>query len=78
MTMYAVSPSTPLSCTVTTPGWLRPAVALASRSKRAVAGSSRGTLRRSMVFTATSRPSTVSVPRQTSPIPPCPMGSSRT
>ncbi len=75
--MYAVSPSTPLSCTVTTPGWLRPAVALASRSKRAVPVSS-GTLRRSMVFTATSRPSTVSVPRQTSPIPPCPMGSSRT
>ena len=49
----------------------------ASRSNRAAPVSS-GSQRRSMVFTATSRPSTVSVPRQTSPMPPRPMGSSRT
>ena len=77
MTMKAVSPSTPLSCTVTTFGWLRPAVARASRSNRAAPDSSRRE-RRSIVLTATWRPSTVSVPRQTSPMPPRPMGASRT
>ncbi len=77
MTRYAVSPSTPWSCTVTMPAWFSPAVTRASRSKRAAPVSS-GSRRRSMVLMATSRPNTVSVPRHTSPIPPRPIGASRT
>src|SRR5918998_1249498 len=60
----------------TTPGWLTVAMVRASPRKRSAkpgSSSSAG----SRIFTATVRPSTSSVPRQTSPMPPPAIRSSR-
>ena len=68
MAMNSWPPSSPISYTWQTFGWLTPAAARASRRKRLRADSSGSAI----VFTATRRPRLSSSAAKTTPIPPCP------
>ena len=68
MAMNSWPPSSPISYTWQTFGWLTPAAARASRRKRLRAESSGSAI----VFTATRRPRLSSSAAKTTPIPPCP------
>ena len=73
MTRKCASPSCPTSKSVQMCGWLRDEIAFASRSKRWRRSSSAANPV-GRILTATLRSRRVSRPRQTSPIPPAPIG----